>query len=452
MNKFEKDLTSGNVFRQLIVFALPFLVSNFIQSLYSVADMIIVGNLAGVVSMSGVNNGSQMTMLVTNAVIGLAVGATVLIGQYMGSGKKEEINKTIKTLFTLLIIIATGLTVITPFVDDALLGAINIPAEAFGEAKSYFFICMMGTVFVFAYNALAAVMRGMGDSKHPLIFVAVAAFTNIGLDFLFVGVFKLGASGAALATVASQALSAILCIAFLRKNNFIFHFSFRSLGIDRTKLKLLFKIGIPTMITNIAVSVSFLYLIKLANDISVEASAAVGAVGKFNCFAILPAIAMQASVSAMVAQNFGSGKLERVKKTTLYGTVIAICCSAVMFVAVNLFPEAILRIFADSDEMARLGTEYVRSFSFDYLIVPFVFALNGLFIGTGHTMVSLVSGICSSVLFRIPACYIFGVTLNMGLAGIGLGAPIASAAALIIVLIFFLSGKWKKRTLIHSEP
>ncbi|MEG1743842.1 MAG: MATE family efflux transporter, partial [Clostridia bacterium] len=222
MSKFERDLTEGSVAKQLVKFAMPFIISNLIQSLYSVADMIIVGNFTGVISMAGVNNGTQLTMLVTNAVIGLSIGATVLIGQYLGSGRKQEISDTIKTLFTLLIAISAILTVLTPFCDDFLLKSINVPDEAFSEAKSYFFICMMGTIFVFTYNALAAVMRGMGDSKHPLIFVAIAACANILLDLLFVGLFKLGASGAALATVISQALSVLLCIMFLRKNNFVF--------------------------------------------------------------------------------------------------------------------------------------------------------------------------------------------------------------------------------------
>ena len=230
----------------------------------------------------------------------------------------------------------------------------------------------------------------------------------------------------------------------MRKNEFPFDFKPSSFRIHRETLSLLFKIGLPTMVNNIATSISFVFLATLANDISVQASAAVGAVGKFNGFAILPAIAISSAISAMVAQNFGSNKMDRVKKTALYGTLMAVGITAVIFTLVRIFPEPVLRVFCDDDEMTRLGCEYLKSFSFDYIIVPFQFCLNGLFIGTGHTLISLFSGIAGAILFRIPACYILGVTLEMGLAGIGLGAPIASAASLVISVVFLLSGKWKK--------
>ncbi len=445
--KFEKDLTEGSVAKQLIIFAAPFILSNLIQSLYSVADMIIVGNFAGPVSMSGVFNGSQLIMLITNAVIGLTVGATVLIGQYLGSGKKQGITTTISTLFTVLTILAVGLMALTPVFQEPILRLMNVPAEAFSEARDYFFICMMGTLFVFAYNAFAAVMRGMGDSKHPLVFVAVAAFSNIALDIVLVKSLGMGAKGAAFATIFSQALSVILCIFYMRKNDFAFDFKLSSFKIDKTILGLIFKIGLPTMINNVATSASFVFLASLANDISVEASAAVGAVGKFNGFAILPAIAISSAISSMVAQNFGSQKMDRVKKTALYGSFMAIGITFLIFAFVRIFPEPVLRLFCDDEQMVVLGKEYLSSFSFDYVIVPFQFCLNGLFIGTGHTLISLFSGITGAVLFRIPACYILGVTMDMGLEGIGLGAPIASLASLIISVAFLISGKWKKQVI-----
>ena len=442
--KFEKDLTEGSVAKQLIIFAAPFIISNLIQSLYSVADMVIVGNFAGLNAMAGVFNGSQLTMLVTNAVIGLSVGATVLIGQYLGSGKKHEVTQVIATLFTVLGILGAVLMALTPLCQDAMLKLMKVPAEAYDEAREYFFICMMGTLFVFAFNALSSVMRGMGDSKHPLVFVGVAAVANIALDVVLVKFCSMGAAGAAYATIFSQAFSVVLCVLYMRKNEFPFDFKPSSFRIHRETLSLLFKIGLPTMVNNIATSISFVFLATLANDISVQASAAVGAVGKFNGFAILPAIAISSAISAMVAQNFGSNKMDRVKKTALYGTLMAVGITAVIFTLVRIFPEPVLRVFCDDDEMTRLGCEYLKSFSFDYIIVPFQFCLNGLFIGTGHTLISLFSGIAGAILFRIPACYILGVTLEMGLAGIGLGAPIASAASLVISVVFLLSGKWKK--------
>lgn len=204
MSKFEKNLSQGSVVKQLILFSLPFLISNIIQSIYSVADMIIVGQFAGTVSMSGVNIGGQVTFLITNMIIGLTVGATVMIGQYLGAGDRKALSETIGTLFTTILILAAVITVAMLFLQTPILKLIQTPAESFSEAKDYFFVTMLGTVFIFAYNALSAVMRGMGDSKNPLIFVTIACVVNIVLDYILVAKFYMGAMGAAVATVISQ--------------------------------------------------------------------------------------------------------------------------------------------------------------------------------------------------------------------------------------------------------
>ena len=265
------------------------------------------------------------------------------------------------------------------------------------------------------------------------------------LDIIFVAFFKWGATGAAVATVISQAVSMILCIVYLKKNKFIFDFSKESLKIDKKQLGMILKIGIPTSIQNVATSASFLFLTALVNTIGYEASAAVGAVGKLNGFAILPAVAMSSAISAMAAQNLGAGRIDRAKKTAGTGMVISIIISLVIFIFVSVFPEFCMRIFTSEQEVIKQGAEYILAFRFDYIIVPFVFCLNGLFIGAGHTTVSLINGMISSILFRIPASYLFGMLLDMGLYGVGMGAPVASVAALIYGGVFYISGKWKKQ-------
>lgn len=449
MSRFENNLSKGNVVKQLIVFSYPFLLSNLIQTLYGVVDMIVVGKYAGTASMSGVNIGGQISFVLTNAVFGLCVGATVLIGQYLGAGKKDELRETIGTLFTSLALLAIVLTVGSLIFDDQLLELIKTPAESYSEAKSYLIVTMLGTIFIFGYNALSAIMRGMGDSKNPLIFVTIACVINIGLDLLFVAVFKTGATGAAIATVASQAISMILCILYLARNNFIFDFKLSSFGFHNDRLKLLLKLGIPTSIQNIAVNTSFLFLTALVNSIGFVASAAVGAVGKLTGFAILPAIAMSSSVSAMSAQNLGAGEEERASKTMKIGMLIAVVINVTIFILVRLFPKELLSIFNDDADMIAHGLVYMSSLSYDYLVVPFIFCLNGLFIGSGHTTFSLINGIMSSLLIRIPAAYILGMVLDMGLWGVGLGAPIASFISLVLCVWFYFSGKWKKAVIIH---
>ncbi len=450
MSRFENDLSRGNVVKQLILFSLPVLLSNLIQSLYSTVDMLVVGQFAGAESMSGVNIGGQVSFLITNMVFGLSVGATVLIGQYKGADDRKSMQETIATLFVSLSVAAVVLTVAMIGLQEPLLRLIQTPVESFSEARVYFFISMLGTIFIFGYNALSAVMRGLGDSRNPLIFVGVACGTNIVLDLLFVAKLHMGAAGAALATVISQALSMILCIIYLKRNNFIFDFSLNSFrGATVKQLKMILKIGIPTSIQNVATSASFLFLTTLVNSLGVMASAAVGAVGKLNGFAILPGVAMSTSVSAMSAQNIGAEKYDRASKTMFVGMAIAMAISAVIFALITIFPENCMSLFGSDSELIACGVEYIKAFKYDYFIAPLCFCFNGLFIGSGHTTFSLINGIMSSLLFRIPASYLFGIIMGMGLFGVGLGGPIASAASLVFGVIFYLSGRWKKKV-VHS--
>lgn len=449
MAKFEKDLVSGSVSKNLVIFAMPFLLSNLIQTLYNVVDMIIVGQFCGTAAMSGVNIGSQATFVVTNAVFGLAVGATVLIGQYLGAGNRRAITETIGTFFTVMFILAVVITGAMLLLGDPFLELIRTPVEAIPEASGYLRITMIGSIFIFAYNALSAIMRGMGDSRNPLIFVAISAFLNILLDLLFVGTFSMGADGAAIATVISQAVSAILCIIYLNRNDFIFKFKLSNFRIHRDKLAQLIRVGLPTSIQNVATGISFIFLTALVNGFGVEASAAVGAVGKLNGFAILPAAAMSSAVSAMSAQNFGAGRVDRARKTMFVSMAISFGISVVIFAIVRLFPEALLSIFSNKNDaayetMIACGKEYLAAFSFEYLMVCFVFNFNGLFIGSGHTMISFFNSVASSVLFRIPLAYLFGIMLDLGLSGVGYGACGATAATLCFALGFYFTGRWKK--------
>jgi putative MATE family efflux protein len=447
----ENNLSKGNVVKQLIRFAIPFIISNMIQTLYSVADMIIVGQFNGTVSMSGVNIGGQVTMLMTNIAVGLSAGATVLIAQSVGAEKTKKLQSIIGTLLSALMIMAIIMTAIMLLLKGPILRVINTPEESFPEASSYLVVTALGTIFIFGYNALSAVMRGMGDSKSPLYFVAIACASNVVLDLLFVGVFGQGAAGAGIATVISQALSMLLCIIYLKKKKFVFDFNIKSFTIDRVQLKSILKLGIPISFQNLITNLSFLFMTTLVNSIGVTASAAVGAVGKYNGFAILPAIAMNAAISTMCAQNIGAGKEDRAKKTWLTGMAISCLISYVIFFITRMFPGEVLRMFADNEEMVQVGTTYLHAFSFDYLLVPIAFSMNGLFIGAGHTTYSLFSNILSGIIVRIPMAYILCNVMGYGLYGVGLAVPIATLSAILLNLWFFLSGRWRVRTIHFQE-
>ena len=451
-SKFENNLSHGNVASQLLKFAMPFIISNIIQSLYNVVDLVVVGWFGNDASVAAVNNGSQLTFLATCFAIGISVGATVLIGQYLGAGDRESLRKTIGTLFVTLAVLAVVATVLMVVLKDALLKLIGVPAEAFEEASDYLFVTALGTIFIFGYNALSAVMRGMGDSKRPLIFVAIACFTNIGLDLLFVAVFKMAALGAAIATVIAQGISMILCIIYLGRNDFIFDFKkLSSYKVDIDNFKMLVKVGLPTMIQQVSTNLSFLFLVSLANGMGVAASSAVGIVGKFNGFAILPAIAVSSAISAMCAQNIGADQTERAVKTMRTGMLLAYAITIPIFIITKLFPSQILSLFGNNPDIIAEGVNYIDFFSLDYLLVPLFFCMNGIFIGSGHTTFSLVTNLICAVLVRAPAAWFFSTYVVGGMRGLGLGAPASTFVSCIFVIVFFISGRWKKRVIIKQN-
>jgi Na+-driven multidrug efflux pump len=236
------------------------------------------------------------------------------------------------------------------------------------------------------------------------------------------------------------------------KNGFEFDFKLTSFRVYKDQLKLIIKIGLPTSIQNSITSLSFLFITTLVNIVGgVAASAAVGAWSKFNSFAFMPTMAMSASISTMSAQNIGANRLDRAVHSCKIGLVFSVVVTYIFFALVNLYPTQILSMFGTDPEMLRIGEVYIRSFSFDFLLIPFIFCINGLLMGGGHTMFSLINNVLSAVLLRIPVCYIFGVVLDWGMFGVGMGAPAASAATLVLIIGFLISGKWK-HNVIKSAP
>ena len=464
LSKFQHDLTQGSVTKQLLLFSLPFLASNLLQALYSLADMLIVGRFCGPIGASAVGLGGQVTILVINLISGLAVGGTVLIAQYIGAKRQEEVKRTVGTMFTLYAICGAVITVVMLICGRYILVALNTSSEAFDETLAYLNICMGGTIFVVGYNAVSAVLRGMGDSKHPLLFVAIAAAVNVALDILLVGPLKMGAAGAAWATISAQAISFIISVIFLRRRDFVFDFHPRSFRIDKSLAVKLIQIGLPASLQGTLVSFSFMVLTGLANVVAVSplvGSTALSIAGKVNSIAILPSMAMQASVSSMVGQNMGAGKPERAKKTMWVAIGFAFSVSALVFVLVNLFPREIVSIFLGSQEQAGMSAEimaqcveqsalYLQMISFDYLLTSILFCITGLAMGVGQTLFSMCNGIASSLLLRIPAAYIFGSVLGWGLKGVGLAAPAATAGGLVICFIYLLTGSWKRAKVVRA--
>ncbi len=447
MADFNKDLTKGSVTKQLIKFATPFLLSNLLQALYSVADMIIVGNFRGEIGITGVSIGSQVNILVTGAAMGLSVGGTVMIAQYGGQKMFKEQRSTIGTMTTIYVILGIVLTAAMLILCNPFITLLNTPASAYQETADYYNICMGGMIFMFLYNAISGILRGMGDSKRPLYFVLIAAITNVVLDLILVGKYDMGSAGAAWATISSQALSVIISLAYLAKKKFFAEYKWSDLKIKKEQLVPLFKIGIPSSVQSLVVSLSFLTLTALINSLpnAEIASACQGIGGKINSFAILPGLAISSAISSMAGQNIGAGEFKRAKKTMYIGMIMAFSVSVIVFIIVNLFPQFLIRLFGDNPEVIETGARYLQLISFDYLFASIMFCFNGLAIASGNTYIALLNAVVNGIFVRVPLAYFLVKVMDMGFDGVAYAMGFASIGGIIIGAIFVASGKWKKR-------
>lgn len=446
--QFEYDLTKGNVLKQLIWFAVPFFISNLIQSLYNLTDLIVLGHFGGTNSISAVNIAGQVMVILTNLAAGLSVGGTIMLGNYLGSKRKQKINDAISTLLLTLMMLAIALTIILVIVNQPLLRLMETPKESFHQASQYLYICSVGLIFIYGYNSLSAIMRGLGDSRTPMRFILLSCGINIVMDLILVVGFRLGAGGAAFATVFAQGCSMLFCIAYLKKHNFTFDFKPSSFVFVKKEFVTLIKTGLPVSVQQVATNFSFLILTALVNHVGgVAASAAAGIVNNFNGFAILPDVAISSSATAMISQNLGAEDIPRAKKT-MYSCLM-LCCiiSVVVFSLVHIFPAQIFALFGAKEDVLVYGLPYIFAFSFEYVGLPFIIAFNTISTASGNGWVTLITNLISAFLVRIPVALLLGFKLNMGISGIGYSIPLATVAGATIAFLFYLSGIWKKTTI-----
>jgi putative MATE family efflux protein len=316
---------------------------------------------------------------------------------------------------------------------------LRTPPESFRATRDYLAICMSGSVFIFGYNAMSSIMRGLGDSKRPLLFVSVATVANVALDIVMVGPLGMGAAGAAWATVISQALSLVLSVAYLSRHGFRF-----SLKIDGAILKRLLGLGFPIGLQQFVVQASFVFLASLINGYGVAASAASGICIKVNSFAILPGLAMLSAISAMTGQNVGAGRYDRALQTLFAGIKIIMPVAAVIWILVNTFVSGIIGIFSRDPEVHAYGVVYMRFLSVDAVLATGLFCLSGLLSGAGKTRFTLFSSILSSIIIRVPLAYLFSMVLGMGFPGIGLAIALAPLGSLVLASAYVASGRWKR--------
>ncbi len=439
-------LTDGHIAKTLLKFALPYLGANFLVALYGAVDVFIVSYFASPSALAATATGAQAVFTMMALAIGLTLGGTILIGQYFGAKQEQDVIETIQTVFSLFAITAFLGSIFMLIFAKPITALLETPPEAFQAASHYIMICGGGLIFTFAYESISAILRGLGDSKNPLKFIATACLMNIILDLLFVAVFKWGAAGAAAATVISQAFSVLVAVLYLRHRKFIFDFSIKSFRFYPEKAKKILKLGIPSAIQQTVIFTSFTIMTAIVNKMGVIASAAVGVTTKIDGFMIMPSLAFASAVSVMTAQNIGARQLRRAKETFYTGFLMALCFGAPSFYVLYYHAPFVMRLVTDNSDIIQAGSDFILAYSPDCILLSLVFCLNAFLNGCGRTTFTMTNNLISTLLFRIPL-----ISKATTLFQAGFALPLATIPQILMSLFYFYQGYWKKSIINHRK-
>ena len=433
-----KNLTEGSILKNIVVFSLPYLLSYFLQTLYGMADLFLAGQFNGADVISAVSIGSQVMHMFTVIIVGLAMGGTVLIGQAVGAKDSKRASKIIGNTVTFFLIFSAAITLILLFFCRGIVSLIQTPPESVEQTVLYLRICFIGIPFIVAYNVIASIFRGMGDSKSPMIFVIIACSLNIILDYIFMGVIGMKAEGAAIATVIAQAVSVIISlISIVRSKNGL------TITKDDFKLKQealgpILKIGLPVACQDGFVQISFMLITVIANRRGVNVAAAVGIVEKIICFLFLIPSSMLSTVSAIAAQNIGAGYHDRARKTLWAGTAIATGIGTIFAIAFQFISDPVISLFTHDDFVIMLGTQYMKSYVFDCIFAAIHFCFSGYFCAMGKSIISFIHNSTSIILIRIPGAWLASKYWPDTLFPMGCAAPLGSLLSAIICVVAFI--------------
>ncbi len=436
--KETQNFTKGNILTSLVRFALPVLAALFLQTMYGAVDMLVVGQFATAADVSAVSTGSWLMQLITSFVVGIAMGTTVLLGRRLGEGKPEEAGKIIGASIVLFTIIGVVITFFMELCAVPVAQIMRTPIEAFDATVLYVRICSAGSVFIVAYNVLGSIFRGIGDSRMPLVTVAIACVFNIAGDFLLVGVFGMATAGAAIATVLAQALSVIISVLIIRRQKLPFTFRRTDIVFDRKRMGSVFRLGLPIAFQDLLVSISFLAITAIVNSLGVIPSAGVGVAEKLCGFIMLVPSAFNQSMSAFVAQNMGAGRMDRAKRALLCGIGMSLVVGVFMAWLSFFHGDLLAGLFARDEAVIAAAADYLKAYAIDCLLVSVMFCMIGYFNGCGKTLFVMLQGIAGAFGVRIPVSLIMSRIKPVSLFKVGLATPCSSVVQIILCVGYFL--------------
>lgn len=439
----ELDLTQGSVPKVLLQFALPFLLANALQALYGGADLFVIGQYEGASSVAAVAIGSQVMQTITGIILGLTTGTTILIAIATGAKDDRQAASTIGTSIGVFVLIGISLTLAMILFHNSITALMHTPPEALSDTKHYILICSVGIPFIMGYNVVCGILRGLGDSKTPLYFIALACIINIILDFILIGYCRMQAAGAAIATISSQGISFASALCFLYRRGFRFRFTWSDIRLNRFLSKRILTLGAPIALQDALVNISFLLITVIVNQMGVIASAGLGVVEKIIVFAMLPPMAISSAVATMTAQNYGARLIRRMNSCLRYGIIISLIFGVLFCAYSQLLPETLTQIFTKDISVVKMAALYLHGYCIDCIMVCFVFCFNAYFSGQGNSVFPMIHSLIATFLFRIPLSYLFGQLDPASLFMMGFAAPISTGISLMICLWYF---KYRKNT------
>ena len=441
----ERNLTTGSVFKNITYFSLPYLLSYFLQTLYGMADLFIIGQFENdVAGTTAVSIGSQVMHMITVMIVGLAMGTTVTIAQAVGGNDKKRTSSAIGNTVTLFLCVSVVLMVVLIFFVRPITGLMSTPSEAVEGTVQYLTICFIGIPCITAYNIISSVFRGLGDSKSPMYFIAVACGANIILDYFFMGVLNLGPSGAALGTTLSQAVSVIMALIFIHKKDMGISFGRKDCILKKDVLGQILRIGIPVALQDGFIQISFIVITVIANRRGLSDAAAVGIVEKIISFLYLVPSSMLSTVSAVCAQNIGAGKQDRADETLRYAMIITVIFGVIITVLIQFVSEQAVSLFTSDRDVIILGGQYIRGYILDIIFAGIHFCFSGYFCALGRSEFSFIHNTISIIFARIPGAYFTSKLFPHTLFPMGLATTAGSFVSVIICIGVFMYLKKKR--------
>ena len=448
-----KDFTKGNIYKQMLLFALPFMASNALQVLYSTIDMVIVGEYVGTAGLSAVSQSSQIVNFATMVCLGFSNAGQVLISQALGAGKRKEMNRIIGTMFSVITIFSLFLSVCILFGRTWILNVMNIPAESYDMSMDYLVICTLGLVFTAGYNLVSAVLRGMGDSKRPFMFIGIASVVNLVLDIVFTGMLGLGVAGAALATIIGQAVSFVFSLFYLyaHKESFGFDFKPKSFAIDKRYTKMIASLGTPMAIQSGFINISMLFVNSMVNSVGVVASATFGVGVRIDDIANKISIGVQYAALPMISQNIAARQQKRAQKVVFCSWIYSAALTVIFMTAYVLFGKQLFMMFSDDPAVHAMSGTFIKAILWIFPALAIMRGTGEFIQGIGNAKLSMLLAILDGVALRIGLSWLFGSLLGWGFFGMVLGYALAPYGCAIPGMLYFLSGKWKKRKILAED-